>query len=100
MTFSPFNHRGGVGKPAHCKWCGRALRKKWCQVEAPHVKSWHAPDRHYPDGCATGYGPLVKVGEPKLGDYGDGHFCGLRCGYDFGLWFANNGNKLTPTPKK
>lgn len=32
----------------------------------------------------------------KPGDYGDGHFCGLRCGYAFGVAMANSGKVFHP----
>ena len=91
-----FAEFGTVDWPGVCRWCGRKLRKKWRTVEAPHVKDWHPPDRHYPDGYAANPRsvPLVKIGEPTLGDYGDGHFCGLRCGYRFGVRLANLGSRL------
>jgi hypothetical protein len=97
-----FAEFGPVDKLGHCRWCGRALRKKWRTEEAPHTKNWHPPDQHYPDGYASNSStvPHVKVGEPTLGDYGDGHFCGLRCGYRFGVRLANLGSRLKkgPTP--
>lgn len=45
-------------------------------------------------------GVLIPVGErpnlyAKAGDYGDGFFCGLRCGYQFGVLVANHGNRFT-----
>ncbi|MEQ8719712.1 MAG: hypothetical protein RLO52_41160 [Sandaracinaceae bacterium] len=33
----------------------------------------------------------------RAGDYGDGHFCGLRCGYQFGVALANAGRRLKRT---
>jgi hypothetical protein len=52
----------------HCLWCGRKL---------PSVK------RH-----------RVNLGR---GTYGDGFFCGLRCGYMFGIIAAGTGMRLTTT---
>lgn len=50
-----------------CLWCGRKLR-------------------------AYRY---RKEGEDKQrGDYGDGHFCGLRCGYQFAVRLADLGKRL------
>lgn len=51
-------HSAGV-EPARCQWCGNRLRR-----------------------------PKRMNGEPmyaKPGDYGDGLFCGLRCGYQYGV---------------
>lgn len=100
-TFSRFGEHGDVMKPGHCKWCGRTLRKKWRLETPPHTLDWIEGDQHmrghaiYPHGILRG----VKVGEPKIGDYGDGYFCGLRCGRDFGLWHAEHGNFLRPAVK-
>lgn len=51
-----------------CLWCGKPLRK--CQ-----------------------YRELAGYGE--WGDYGDGHFCGLWCGYRFALVCAKDGIRVT-----
>ena len=40
---------------ACCSWCGRKLKK------------------------------ATKAISEKRGDYGDGHFCGLRCGFQFAV---------------
>lgn len=97
--FSYFGEHGDVTKDVNCKWCGRKLRKHWREVKGPHVFTWS--DGY--QGSAPQIiddAPRVKIGEPMLGDYKDGHFCGLRCGYDFGRWFADNGKRLIPQPKK
>lgn len=52
--------------PSTCLWCGRRLRRP------RHVLREH------------------------LGDYGDNAFCGLRCGYAFGVTFAGFGHRLQP----
>jgi hypothetical protein len=36
----------------------------------------------------------------KAGDYGDGHFCGLRCGYMFGVRLADLGSNLVLKKEK
>lgn len=90
---------GDVTKPGNCKWCGRKLRKKWRREYPPMVLTWVEGDtRTQTPGCAvnTRVVTTVKVGEPTLGDYGDGHFCGLNCGYAFAVWFANKGNYIKP----
>lgn len=93
--FRAFNEAGGVGKKNHCKWCGRKLRPKWRTAEAPWVRTWHEATK-FDAPHQSNFGPSVKYGEPEYGDYRDGHFCGLRCGYDFALWFAEHGNVLKP----
>jgi hypothetical protein len=55
-----------------CLWCGNKLRKE----------SQHSADA---------YG---RPNDRALGDYGDGHFCGLRCGYQFGKAFAGFRRRL------
>ena len=37
--------------------------------------------------------------EARQGDYGDNAFCGLRCGYMFGVAFASFGHRLKPASK-
>jgi len=99
-TFSSFGQHGEPTQVGRCRWCGRKLRPKWRYETAPFVQEWvPAQPPHY-RGRAVGEGPRVKVGAPRLGDYGDGHFCGLRCGRDFGLWHAEHGNFLVPAKKK
>lgn len=59
---------GATNAPDTCLWCGRKLRKnKW---------------------------KFERLG--KLGAYADGVFCGLGCGYHFGVALAWSGRRLTP----
>lgn len=52
-----------------CLWCGRKLRRfRYRDAEHNEGKEW--------------------------GDYGDGHFCGLRCGYQFAVRLADLGRRL------
>ena len=58
-------------EPGTCNWCGRKLRP-------------------YPFRDAR-----WREGQGKeLGGYGDNHFCGLRCGYLFGVQFAQWGHRI------
>lgn len=51
--------------PDTCLWCGKRLRTaRFAQPDA------------------------------RKGDYQDGAFCGLRCGYMFGVWAAKLGFRL------
>lgn len=102
-----FGSRGDVSAPHHCKWCGAPLRKY--KRYAHNVEPGHTPTeshgrpvlqilRRHP--CVT-VGDTVKTESLDLwcgeyGDYGDNHFCGLRCGYQFGVRFANLGKILVP----
>lgn len=64
----PFNYEG---VERTCLWCGRKLRR-YRHRDAEHNKG-------------TG---------KEWGDYGDGHFCGLNCGYMFGRRLADLGKRL------
>ncbi len=66
-TATPY---GPTNADGSCLWCGRKLR-------APR----------YP-GAAADFG--------RRGDYADGAFCGLRCGYSFGVTLARIGKRLLP----
>lgn len=104
MSFLAFASRGPVGAKDRCKWCGAKLRKKWTEHNAPRVLRWVPLEVPLPGGGwavsnimgnpVDDHPERVKVGTPTLGDYRDGHFCGLRCGYDFGLWYADRGHVL------
>jgi len=59
-------------KAGTCLWCGHKLRR-----ESKHKAKAYKR-------------------EQQLGDYGDGYFCGLRCGFQFGEAFANFGRRLNP----
>ncbi len=77
--------------PGTCLWCGRKLVQKW-----EWDTEWMA------GGSITKVpGTRRKVYE-KPGAYGDGHFCGLSCGYDFGKAIAGFGRRLIrkDDPKK
>lgn len=101
MTFSRFGEHGDATKPGNCRWCGRKLRKKWREETAPYVGRWVEGDQHMSGHqIVPEFWPRVKIGAPRLGDYGDGHFCGLRCGRDFGLWHAERGSFLVPKKEK
>jgi hypothetical protein len=61
--------RPRTNKAGTCLYCGRRLRK----APAPYG--------------AEGY----------RGDYADNAFCGLRCGYSFGVALAAHGRRLVET---
>ena len=66
-----------TGEPGTCLWCGRRLRHE--TVIDP------ASDEPYP-------GNLVRA--EKAGRYQDDIFCGLGCGYRFGVRVAELGTCL------
>jgi len=58
------------------------------------------PDGTHADCCLWCGRKLRKRNRSRLpGDYGDGAFCGLRCGYMFGVAMAEFGKRLKPTGK-
>ncbi len=68
-------------QPETCLYCGRRLR--W-------IKRSFTPGPH---------GEFIPIGQrpnlyKKPGDYGDGFFCGLRCGYQFGVLAANHAQRF------
>lgn len=67
-----FAGKGPPGAPGCCLWCGSRLR---------------APKG--PPALTKGY----------RGDYADNAFCGLRCGYHFGLKLAIFGRRLQVAPE-
>lgn len=101
-------------KPGTCQWCGHKLPRprkvEWAHSAQPprtHDRGWGldgdcqgtldlSKPEETPSGCkwecSEGhwvYGVRKKVkAEPyyeKGGGYGDGYFCGLRCGYDYAV---------------
>lgn len=56
-----------TNEPGTCLWCGRKLPKSTNTFE---------PERR--------------------GRFGDNAFCGIQCGYEFGLTFAISGARLKP----
>lgn len=118
-----FAEHGPVDRPGACKWCGRKLRRPqrstWEYLRAKSCKDCGSENlKHYGDvsedrrtyishecqDCYThGYGPRRLVSRtpvyPKPGDYGDGHFCGQTCGFNFAVRVADLGTLLVlPTP--
>lgn len=73
-------------EPGTCLWCGHKLR----QGKGTFVDDPTAPSGRRFDGDAL---------MAKLGGYADGFFCGLRCGYLFGVEFAGFGRRLNPKPR-
>lgn len=68
-----FHSFGATNKPGTCRWCGRKLRSP------VHIPKDRAKSRR--------------------GDYGDDTFCGLRCGYQFGLALSKE-RVLKPTKEQ
>lgn len=62
---------GSPTAPGACHWCGRML--KGAKI---------ANDPRFPEWKGT------------KGDYGDNAFCGLRCGFAFGVTLAIAGRRL------
>lgn len=64
-----------------CLWCGRPLR---FQRDVFDAAGQLIADRNQ------------RPKHKKGGDYSDGFFCGLRCGYQFGVEMAKFGRRLQP----
>lgn len=86
-----FAEHGPVDAAGCCKWCGRKLRKCFDIKFHDVVTSKDALGK-----TVRTTKPSEKLKTFTLGDYGEGHFCGLRCGYAFGTRFADLGNRLRP----
>ena len=75
-----------TNKPDTCIWCGRKLRRPSTVKHGTIVNGkWMPYDE-----------PIREYLHDKRGDYGDGLFCGLRCGYQFGEAMGNYGRRLQP----
>jgi hypothetical protein len=72
--------------PDTCVWCGRKLRQKMTYADF---------DQGFID-AVRGDKPEMVPRYEKKGDYGDGFFCGLRCGYLFGEQMAKLHHRLRP----
>jgi hypothetical protein len=70
---------GYEDKPETCLWCGRKLK---------HLKVID------PEASRTTPGHYVIKPADKLGSQQDDCFCGLRCGYQFGVRMAELGERL------
>ena len=77
-------------KPETCLWCGKKLRWQTRPVETGPAEGESWADYWKRDGGKA------KTRAAKPGDYQDGHFCGLRCGYQFGVAMADHGRRLSP----
>ena len=89
----PFGYRGG---PGTCKWCGRKLRRLKVLDKTLEQDLITAGTRPYEAFERA----LVPAALP--GGYHDGHFCGLRCAYQFAVRLADLGQQLTaagPPPR-
>jgi hypothetical protein len=94
---------GASGAPGTCRWCGRTMRLRsyyaaWSMSEPEPTlpEGARVRKRREPKGSTEGCLEYVVAGQPA-GDYRDGHFCGLRCGYAFGVRLADLGNRLVPS---
>ena len=125
---SQFQAFGATNLPGTCLWCGRQLRRKAyatkaaidrapsdvvrCGYEDCRKKFKWREAVVYNDGTAhcPGCDSYVDAQKRRVvsrelvytkpGDYGDGHFCGLRCGYRFGVAVAGHGRRLEPAKEK
>jgi len=75
----PFNP---TNVPGTCLWCGRKLIQRW---------RW---DVTWEGGSPRNVPGTRRKQMDKPGAYGDGYFCGLTCGYEFGKALAHFGRRL------
>ena len=76
---------GASNQPDTCLWCGNKLRQQY---------KWTEPPRDLPWGDRKQWLKDNQIPYEKKGDYHDGFFCGLRCGYSFGERLAQLGRRL------
>jgi hypothetical protein len=76
-------------EPETCLWCGRKLKWKTYKKDKPREMTWE-------EWLKTPESKESVRFHDKPGDYGDGVFCGLRCGYQFGVAMANFGRRIKP----
>jgi hypothetical protein len=109
MNFQPF---GATNAEGTCRWCGRAMPRPMDVERGPrrpprrskchNAKVIVTGDASYTcDTCGEGVNGSYAISSrkpyySKPGRYGDGQFCGLACGYQFGLALANGGRLLAP----
>src|SRR5258708_2541225 len=90
-SWHPFGYEG---KPDTCLWCGRKLRRRTWQIDEHEA----VPHGYHLTGKMVTHKIWGKVrrtvAADKPGDYGDGHFCGLRCAYEFAVRLADLGRRL------
>ncbi len=88
----------GFNPPTHCMGCSGPYE----DVNGDWEPDPEGADRHFRcrecgvgGQCGAAKRRVVnRVPRYELpGDYGDGHFCGLRCGYQFGVALANAGHR-------
>lgn len=77
MNWHPF---GYTGKPGTCRWCGRKLR--YGTVIATDADKDNPTYKDYGANFAT-------KRATRAGGYQDDRFCGLRCGYQYGVRAAS-----------
>lgn len=81
-----------TNEPNTCKWCGKKLRWQTTMFNPETGKADPIIDAET-NTAIQGTRRTWPMYE-KPGDYGDGHFCGLRCGYMFGVALADRGTVM------
>lgn len=86
-------------EPDTCLWCGNKLRHRiiYKDMTVGEAKAQgHDLDKRRL-ALGDNWPISLAVGHEELGgDYVDGFFCGLRCGYMFGEAMAKNGKRFDP----
>lgn len=74
LSYSYGKPYGYQEKPRTCRWCGAKLRYERVKADESDKANPTYRDEPYK-------GPSVRAVKP--GGYQDGHFCSLRCGYQW-----------------
>jgi len=97
-SWRPF---GASNAPKTCLWCGRKLRFKALQSHTEITQVLLDPKNEkdqylIEEGQITRkrYKTIIDERDTIGGDYRDGFFCGLRCGYEFGVRMAQLDKRL------
>ena len=85
----PFKHSTAEG---HCRWCARKLIQQWnpvvcsnCGNQQPWHRSKPGKDSWQEVDCNDWQSSGKTKRYAAAGTYGDGRFCGLRCGYQYAV---------------
>lgn len=86
MSAQHFRSFGYCGHADTCRWCGRKLRHLAIPRLNPEWEAWNfnpgpGPSLPPPMTIASG---VARLGGAER----DGLFCGIRCGYSYGLSLA------------
>lgn len=86
-----FGQHGDPNRDGACLWCGRELTANKIQRHRAASPLFD----HLPGGAEKRAAAIATADRYTLrGQYADGAFCGLRCGYAFGVIAALQGSRF------